>query len=147
MSKRQFRPQGERTVMAFDFGMKSIGFAVGQEITGTATAQHSFKAKDGIPNWDEIEKAISEWQPDLIVVGLPLNMDGTEQPLTANARKFANRLHAKFAIPVQPQDERLTTVDARARIFAEGGYRHLQKDRVDAVSAKLICESFFESQY
>lgn len=140
-------PQGQRTVVGFDFGKKYIGVAVGQEITGTATPLASVKAKDGIPQWHEIEKFLKEWQPQLVVVGLPLNMDGTEQPLTKDARKFGNRIHGRFGLPVEFQDERLTTADAKERLFASGGYRNLQKDHIDTLSACLIIESYFESLY
>ena len=67
-----------QTVLGFDYGTKSIGIAIGQAITGSANPLMSIKAVDGIPNWDDIGKLIQEWQPDLVVVGLPLNMDGTE---------------------------------------------------------------------
>ena len=77
---------GNRTLFAFDFGTKSIGLAIGQEVTGTARPLTSFKAQDGTPDWQKIEKLLKEWLPDLVIVGLPLNMDGTEQPLTARAR-------------------------------------------------------------
>lgn len=133
-----------QTLLAFDFGTKSIGCAVGQSITGTAQALPAFKAKDGIPNWDAIEKCLKEWKPDLIVVGLPLNMDGTEQPLTLRAKKFAQRLSGRYGIPVELQDERLTTVDAKAEIFSRGGFRALSKSKVDGISACLILESWFE---
>jgi len=136
-----------RTIIAFDFGTQSIGAAIGQEITGTANPLTSFKAKEGIPDWTQIEKLLKEWQPDLIVVGLPLNMDGTEQPLTALARKFANRIHGRFGYQIQLHDERLTTVEAKAHLFHSGGYRALNKGRVDAASAVLILESWFEQQY
>jgi putative Holliday junction resolvase len=135
----------EQTIIAFDFGTKSIGCAVGQSITGTAQSLTSFKAQDGIPNWDEIEKVLKEWQPDLLVVGLPLNMDGTEQPLTQRAKKFANRLNGRFNLPVALQDERLTTTEARAEIFSRGGYRALDKGKVDSISACLILESWFDA--
>ena len=115
------------TAIAFDFGTKSIGCAVGQSITGTAQALPAFKAQDGIPNWDAIEKCLKDWKPDVIVVGLPLNMDGTEQDLTLRAKKFANRLNGRFGIKVELQDERLTTVSARDEIFQRGGYRALNK--------------------
>lgn len=134
------------TVLAFDFGTKSIGCAVGQSITGTAQALSAFKAQDGIPNWDAIEKCLNEWRPDLVVVGLPLNMDGTEQELTARARKFANRLNGRFGVQVELQDERLTTTEARAEIFERGGYKALNKSKVDGISACLILESWFEKQ-
>ncbi|MCW7549798.1 Holliday junction resolvase RuvX [Photorhabdus sp. APURE] len=136
-----------RTIMAFDFGTRSIGAAIGQEITGTARALTSFKATEGIPNWQQIEKLLKEWQPDLVIVGLPLNMDGTEQLVTAQARKFANRLHGRFGVQVQLQDERLTTVEARAHLFDRGGYKALNKGKVDATSAVIILESWFEQHY
>lgn len=136
-----------RSVLSFDFGTKSIGIAIGQELTGTATLLSAIKANDGIPDWSKIEKLIQEWQPQLILVGLPLNMDGTEQPFTARARKFAKRLEERFALPVTLQDERLTTTDARSRLFAEGGYRKLTKDRIDSLSAQIIFESWYEQRY
>ncbi|PHM29792.1 Holliday junction resolvase RuvX [Xenorhabdus budapestensis] len=136
-----------RTVIAFDFGTRSIGAAIGQEITSTARALDSFKAKEGSPNWDMIEKLLKEWQPDLVIVGLPLNMDGTEQLVTAQARKFANRLHGRFGIQVELHDERLTTVEARSHLFDHGGYRALDKGKVDSASAVVILESWFERQY
>ncbi|ATF74664.1 Holliday junction resolvase RuvX [Pasteurella multocida] len=134
------------TVLAFDFGTKSIGCAVGQSITGTAQALPAFKAQDGIPNWDAIGKCLAEWQPDRVVVGLPLNMDGSEQDLTVRARKFAHRLHGRFGVAVELQDERLTTTEARAEIFGRGGYKALNKSKVDGISACLILESWFENQ-
>ncbi|GJH42157.1 Holliday junction resolvase RuvX [Pasteurella canis] len=132
------------TALAFDFGTKSIGCAVGQSITGTAQALPAFKAKDGIPNWQQVEQCLMEWKPNIIIVGLPLNMDGSEQDLTLRAKKFANRLHGRFGIRVELQDERLTTVQARAEIFEYGGYRALDKSKVDSISACLILESWFE---
>ncbi len=141
------KPLGSRTLLGFDFGMKSIGVAIGQEITGSARGLGSLKARDGIPNWDAVAGYLKEWQPDLLVVGLPLNMDGSEQPLTQNVRKFAARLQGRFGFQIAFQDERLTTTDARARLFEQGGYRALDKGRVDAVSAQLILESWMESQW
>ena len=141
------RALGERTTLGFDFGKKYIGVAVGQEITGTASPLGSVKAKEGIPQWDALAKFIDEWQPDYLVVGLPLNMDGSEQQLTKDARKFGNRLFGRYGIEVKFNDERLTTAAAKESLFARGGYRNLAKDNVDAESAKLIIESFFEHLY
>ena len=141
------KPQGERTLLGFDFGTRSIGVAIGQEITGSAQPLSAPNANDGVPNWDQLATLLKEWQPDLLVVGLPLNMDGTEQPLTQRARKFANRLHGRFGYVVELQDERLTTTDARARLFERGGYRALEKGKVDGISAMLILESWMENQY
>ncbi|MGI2168944.1 Holliday junction resolvase RuvX [Shewanella sp. MF05960] len=136
-----------QTVLGFDYGTKSIGVAIGQAITASATPLLSIKAVDGIPNWDDIEKLLKEWQPDLVVVGLPLNMDGTEQEMTQRARKFANRINGRFGVKIATQDERLTTADAKARLFELGGFKALTKGQVDAVSAVLIIESYFENQY
>ena len=132
------------TALAFDFGTKSIGCAIGQSITGTAQALPAFKAQDGIPNWEAIEKCLKEWKPDVVIVGLPLNMDGTEQNLTLRARKFANRLQGRFGVNVHLQDERLTTTQARSEIFERGGFKALKKGKVDGISACLILESWFE---
>ncbi len=135
------------TLLAFDFGTKSIGVAVGQRITGTARPLPAIRAQDGTPDWNIIERLLKEWQPDEIIVGLPLNMDGTEQPLTARARKFANRIHGRFGVEVKLHDERLSTVEARSGLFEQGGYRALNKGKVDSASAVIILESYFEQGY
>jgi putative Holliday junction resolvase len=135
------------TTIAFDYGTKSIGVAVGQMITGTASPLSAIKANDGIPNWQTIADIFAEWQPQNLLVGLPLNMDGTEQELTQRARKFASRLHGRFGLVVHTFDERLSTVDAKARLFELGGFKKLTKEKVDSVSACLIYESWLLDQY
>jgi len=136
-----------QTLLSFDFGTKSIGVAIGQQLTGTARPLAALKANDGVPDWNKIEALLKEWQPDRVVVGLPLNMDGSEQPLTARARKFANRLHGRFGVQVDLHDERLSTVEARAELFERGGFRALSKGSVDSLSAVIILESWFENNY
>lgn len=137
-----------RTIMAFDFGTKSIGSAIGQEITGTASPLKAFKATDGIPNWDDIAKQIEEWQPDLIVVGLPTDLHGRDlETITPKAKKFANRLHGRFGCQVELHDERLSTTEARSELFFHGGYKALKKGNIDCQSAVIILESWFESQW
>ena len=134
--------------MAFDFGTTSIGSAIGQEITGTASPLKAFKAKDGIPNWDDIEKQIKEWQPKLLVVGLPTDLHGKDlDRIAPRAKKFANRLHGRFGLLVELHDERLSTTEARADLFDLGGYKALTKGNVDCQSAVIILESWFEAQY
>lgn len=136
-----------QTVLGFDYGTKSIGIAIGQSLTGSANPLLSIKAVDGIPKWEEIGMLIEEWRPDLVVVGLPLNMDGSEQEMTQRAKKFANRISGRFGVKVETQDERLTTADAKTRLFEMGGYKALTKGQVDAMSAVLIVESYFENLY
>ncbi len=108
------------TLLAFDFGTRSIGVAIGQRITGTARPLAAIKAQDGTPDWNIIARLLKEWQPETVIVGLPLNMDGTEQPLTARARNFANKIHGRFGVPITLHDERLSTVEARAGLFEHG---------------------------
>ena len=137
-----------RSVLAFDYGTKSIGVAIGQELTGTANPLPALKAKEGIPSWEAIEKLLKEWQPDLVVVGLPLDLQGGElKTITPRAKKFANRLHGSFGCVVELHDERLSTVEAKADLFDRGGYRSLSKGNIDSQSAVVILESWFERQY
>jgi putative Holliday junction resolvase len=147
VAKKTSKEIGQRTILGFDFGKKYIGVAIGQEITGSASPLGSIKANDGIPNWESLTRYLTEWQPDLIVVGLPLNMDGSEQQLTKDARKFGNRVAGRFGLNVEFQDERLTTADAKEQLFSRGGYKNLKKDNIDAESARLIIESYFEQSY
>jgi putative Holliday junction resolvase len=137
--------QNPSILLCFDFGTKSIGVATGQMITNTAQPIAAIKANDGIPNWDVVSKVINEWKPDLVVVGLPLNMDGSEQAITQGAKKFANRLNGRFGVKVALQDERLTTASAKEFIFEYGGYKALNKGKIDSVSAALILESWMET--
>ena len=97
-----------RTFLGFDFGTKRIGIAIAQEVTGNANPLTTIKAKNHKPDWDMISKIIKEWQPDLLVVGLPLHMDGAEQPMTQAARRFSNQLNGRYQIPVSKKEERLT---------------------------------------
>ncbi|MBF7072001.1 Holliday junction resolvase RuvX [Glaciecola sp. MH2013] len=133
------------TTIAFDYGTKSIGVAIGQSITGTASPLPALKAQDGIPNWADIATLIDEWKPSNLLVGLPLNMDGSEQEITQRAKKFAKRLHGRYGLPVFSHDERLSTVDAKARLFELGGFKKLSKDKVDSVSACLIYETWISN--
>lgn len=135
------------TILGFDFGTKSIGVAIAQAVTGTAAPLEALKANDGIPNWQEIEAIFHEWQPDSIVVGLPLNMDGSFQQVTYGAKKFANRLSNRFKMKVYTHDERLTSAEAREKLFELGGFKKLKKEKVDSVAACLIVESWLGSFY
>ncbi len=129
--------------MAFDFGTKKIGVAVGQSVTCSASSLPTLKARDGIPDWNQIERLLQEWQPDLVVVGLPLNMDSSENHLTTRAKKFANRIHGRFRLPVQLMDERLSTREAKELAFEMGHHGNFSEDPVDSLAAKLILESWW----
>ena len=129
--------------LAFDFGLRTIGVAYGQSLTGTATPLSHLKARDGIPDWEQIEALIQEWRPSQLVVGLPLNMDGTESELSRLARKFARRLQGRFALAVDLMDERLSSVEAKQKAKAQGHKGDYQQHPIDSLAAQLILESWF----
>ena len=114
-------------VLGFDFGMKSIGVAVAQSVTGTAAPLNAIPAQNGIPHWDSLDSLYKEWQPDAIVVGALSTWTVRLNILTFAARKFANRLQQRFKHQVHTHDERLTTVEAKQRLFDLGGYKKLEE--------------------
>lgn len=134
------------TIIAFDYGLASIGIAIGQAITRTATPLKALKAVHGQPKWEEVKKILDEWKPDYLVVGLPIDVYGNEQEMSIRARKFANRLHGRFGYKVELKDERFTTTEAKSNIFAQAGYKALRKGSIDSESATLILEAWFESK-
>lgn len=140
------QPADIKTALCFDYGTKSIGVAVGQSITQSATPLETIKAKDGIPDWNEVKALLQEWQPDRILVGLPLNMDGSESDLSGRARKFANRLHGRFGATVEMVDERLSSFEARGDIIRQTGSRDFKAHNIDSLAAKIILESWWQSR-
>lgn len=130
------------TVLGFDFGTRNIGVASGQVITRTATALASLKARDGIPDWQHIEALIDEWRPDAVVVGIPLNMDGSESDMSRRARKFGNRIHGRWGLPFYPADERLTSFEAKEWAGRLGHKGHYGSNPVDAMAAQIILEAW-----
>lgn len=134
-------------VLGFDFGLNSIGTALGNTITRTVRPLKAVRAKNGRPDDKMLEDLIGQWQPSLLVVGLPLMMDGSEQPLTQRARGFAKMLHKRFSLEVKLVDERLSTKEAKELIFERGGFRALARDKgaVDNMSAAVILQEYFDS--
>ena len=139
----------QRTLLGFDFGTKRIGIAIAQEVTGTASPLTTVKAIKHKPDWESISKIITEWQPDLLVVGLPLHMDGTEQPMTQAARRFSNQLNGRYQIPVALMDERLSSNEAESILNEQSGSRgslFQDKAQIDMISAQLILQSWMSLQ-
>jgi putative Holliday junction resolvase len=145
-----------KTLLGFDFGLKQIGVAYGQTLTNSASGLTTIKASDGVPNWTVIQSVLTEWQPNLVLVGLPLNMDGTESELSTRARKFARRLQGRFAIEVLMVDERLTSREARSIIREaqqQSGRSEPSRNKrkgqdlaqIDYLAATLILISWLES--
>lgn len=126
------RPLG---LLCFDFGTRQIGVAYGQTQSGTAAPIAVLKARDGQPSWAEVARLIDEWQPTRLLVGLPLNMDGSENEFCLRARRFARRLRAHSGMPATMVDERLTTFAAKSDARGPRDYR---RHPVDSQAAALI---------
>jgi putative Holliday junction resolvase len=124
------------TLLGLDFGLKHIGVAVGQTITRSATPMTTVGAVDGRPDWTALDALIREWQPERLIVGLPLNMDGTLSDMAKRAQRFANRLNARYGLPVEMRDERLTSQEARS-LSDDPDARH-------AIAAQLILAAWLE---
>jgi putative pre-16S rRNA nuclease len=125
-----------RTVLAFDFGLKRIGVAVGEPELGTA---HPLPA---VSSFDKIQSLVSEWQPAALVVGLPTSAQGEPHAMTRQAEEFARRLEKRFKLPVARVDERYTSVEAESRL--KGTMKKGAKKAVDSVAAQLILEQYFD---
>ncbi|PIQ42893.1 MAG: Holliday junction resolvase RuvX [Gammaproteobacteria bacterium CG11_big_fil_rev_8_21_14_0_20_46_22] len=131
-------------LLGFDFGLKRIGVAFGQTITCSAKPLCTLKADSGLCDARAIANLVSEWRPQALIVGLPLNMDDTEQAITQKARKFSTFLQNETGLPVHLFDERLTTIEAREQIFRRGGCKALEQTQIDAVAAALILEGWMQ---
>lgn len=132
--------------LGFDFGMRHIGYALGQKATRTATGGGTISAINGIPDWKKLDGIIKEWQPEAFIVGWPLNMDGSEQPLIQHVTQFAKSLEAHYQLPIHFIDERLTTKEARERLFTNGGYKSLTPAQVNAMAAQIILENWLQTK-
>ncbi|MBU3848384.1 MAG: Holliday junction resolvase RuvX [Candidatus Acinetobacter avistercoris] len=132
-------------IMAFDFGTQKTGMAVGSSLIESATPLALFPMKDGIPNWDELLKIVKQHQPNLFLVGLPLNMDDSESDLSARARKFARRLRHQTNIETLMVDERLTTREARDELDQYQAQGRAKKLSADSIAAALFIESWYRN--
>jgi len=132
-------------ILAFDYGAKRIGVAVGQTTTGTASPAGVIAVHGG-PDWAAVNRCIREWSPARLLVGVPYNMDGTETVLTATCRAFAAELARRFGLPVDCVDERLTsaaaTADLREARRSGARTRRVRREDIDAHAARLILETW-----
>ena len=125
------------TIFAFDFGVKRIGVAMGNTLIRQATPVKVIAAIDNASRFAAIQSLLDEWQPTLLVVGLPMHPDGTTHDMTARARKFANQLHGRFNLPVELVDERYTS----AVISAKRG------EVIDDRAAAIILQQYFDAHF
>ena len=131
-------------VMAFDYGLRNIGIAIGQNITKSASTFYAIKAKEGVPDWIKLDSIVEEWEPGLFIVGDPFNMDGTKSEFQKKIAKFSTELQNRYEIELQMIDERLTTKEAKDRIqdkpdgIKDSANKH-------SISAQIILEDWFRS--
>lgn len=140
-----------RTFLGFDFGMKRIGIATGQDLTATTTALDAVRVTDAVPDWAGITRLVNSWKPDALVVGVPFNLDGTEHGMTHAAREFGAQLQQRYQVPVHMIDERLSSRAAQQILASNGKKRpkpHTQasKQQIDSVAAQIILETWFSEQ-
>lgn len=142
MSSPVFIPQG--TLIAFDFGTKRIGIAVGNTLLRRANPLATIDDEKTDTRFARIEALLKEWQPSALVVGLPSNDDGTPHELTALCRRFANRLKGRFKLPTILVDERYTSLAASAQLNEEGIRGRQQKTLIDQYAAQQILQAYFD---
>jgi putative Holliday junction resolvase len=130
------------TLLGFDYGLRKIGIAVGQTVTGSANPVGTLRSRDGVPDWPGIQMLVERWQPDAFVVGHPFNMDDTEVDWAPRVHRFARQLEGRFKRPVHLVDERLTSIEARRQLSERPGRHRFDREAVDAVAAALIIETW-----
>lgn len=132
------------TVLAFDFGERRIGIAVGEHLIRSANPLTTIDNESNEIRFSLITQLVNEWQPKLLVVGLPLSLDGTETEVTQLCKKFARRLNGRFNLPVLLIDERYSSVEASQLLNQSGIKGRAQKVMLDQVAAQTILQSYFD---
>ena len=133
------------SILAFDFGLARTGVAVGNKLTGIATplcVLHSINTK---PDWDGISTLISEWRPEILVVGIPKYLDGRSSDMTLRAEKFSRQLEGRYALPVETMGEQLSSLEAEQRLKQArqaGRKKKVAKGEIDQLAAAIILESW-----
>jgi putative Holliday junction resolvase len=135
----------DETLLAFDFGMKRIGVAIGELRLGQARDLTTIHAEANEIRFSAIEKLLAEWRPGRLIVGRPLNDDASPHDMTARCERFANQLHGRYGLPVELVDERFSSVEADADLRQRGLDWRQRKARVDAVAARIILQNWFDA--
>ena len=134
-----------RVVLGFDYGAKRIGVAVGQELTATAQPLMTLATQPATALWIRLTKVIQQWQPALLVVGLPQQADGRANALSAAVQSFAQQLNERFALPVETIDERLSSYAAERYLQQHNQGKRTRKSDIDCMAAALILESWLRA--
>lgn len=133
-------------MLAFDFGTKRIGVAVGETLLGQARPLLTIAQEANDARFAAIAKLIGEWQPSHLVVGLPLSLEGEAHDMTARAQRFAHQLEGRFQLPVELVDERFSSTAAEARLAEKGQHWKQRKETLDAEAAATILQGFFDTR-
>lgn len=134
----------EGIYLGFDFGMRNIGVATGQSLTGNASPLPTLIAKAGVPEWKQVDNLIKQWHPLALIVGRPTCINDEVLYTTKASEKFAKSLRERYALPVYLVDERLSTKEAKSRLFEKGGYRKIKKTEIDGIAACIILEQWLQ---
>jgi len=132
------------SLLTFDYGLSRMGVAFGQTLTATASALPTLTMRDGQPQWDEVALLIQRWRPDGVLVGIPLNMDGSGSEMAQRADKFRRRLQGRYGLPALAWDERLTTRELKREAQARG-ITDFKRHALDSEAAVLIFQSWADA--
>ena len=134
------------TLLAFDFGEKRIGVAVGESALAQAHPLTTIRSATKVERFAAIAALIAEWRPAGLVVGLPLTLDGEAHAMTARCRRFANQLRGRFGLPVAYAEERFSSIEAEERLYASGHDARSARAHIDAIAAQIILQNHFARQ-
>jgi putative holliday junction resolvase len=143
-TKSIINSSSKSNVLSLDFGETKIGFAIGNQFTQTTHPLKTIISSKKAERYKAIEELIAEWTPGLIVIGLPLNENGSESRLTLLVKKFSEKIINKFNVPTILVDERYTSVEAESLLIASNGKYKKKNGVIDQVAAQIILESYFE---
>ncbi len=133
------------SLLAFDFGYRRVGIGLGIMITGTASPIHTIEYRDQAQLWSQIDTLVQEWQPQLLVVGMPRHLNGDVHELAKPIQRFANQLEKQYHLPVEFIDERLSSQEASARLKTQrqgGRKKRISKQEIDRQSAAILAENW-----
>ncbi len=139
-------PPPDGTLLAFDFGEKRIGVAVGESRLAQAHPLTTIRAEANDARFAAIAALIAEWRPIRLVVGRPLSPDGAPHAMTARCTRFANQLRGRFGLPVDFAEERFSSLEAQERLRETGHDARSARQHLDAVAAQLILQSHFDQR-
>ena len=133
-------------VMGFDYGRRRIGIAIGQTLTGTASALETLNARDGKPDWDRVTEIIAQWQPQAVVVGIPCHLDGSLSDISREAERFARQLEGRYKLAVYREDERLSSREAESIVAKKRSAGQMKQKAADTdrLAAQIILQAWLD---